>query len=356
VRLVDRHVALAIIRQFGSALAGLLAVFAVINLTEELRSAGSPGWGVGRALWFVAQTLPSEAYTLFPAAALLGAVLGLGRLASDHELVALQAAGVSPLRLAAAALGAAFVLALGGVALGELVAAPLSQRAHAQRAFALSGGRALSTASGLWLRDGSRFVNVGALRPDGALDQVYEFDFDDAHRLVRFVHAAGAVREGDAWELRDLRESTLHDEVSTNRTIATAPWSTSVAPHRMESLWLEPRDLSLVELWRTMRSLRGQGQNPLAHEVAFWRRVSGPVYMGVMVLLAVPMVMVSGRGVRLGERAIVGALVGLGFQMSQEMFTNFGLVAGLPPLVIALGPAVAALVVVAALFRRERLA
>ena len=54
--------------------------------------------------------------------------------------------------------------------------------------------------------------------------------------------------------------------------------------------------------------------------------------MGVMVLLAVPMVMVSGRTVRVGERATLGALVGLGFQMFQEMFTNLGLVAGLPPL------------------------
>ena len=68
--------------------------------------------------------------------------------------------------------------------------------------------------------------------------------------------------------------------------------------------------------------------------------------MGVMVLLAVPMVMVSGRAVRVGERATLGALVGLGFQMLQEMFTNLGLVAGLPPLVIALVPALVALCVV----------
>jgi lipopolysaccharide export system permease protein len=356
VRLVDRHVALAIVRQFGSALAGLLAVFAVINLTEELRSAGSPGWGVGRAVWFVVQTLPSEAYTLFPAAALLGAVLGLGRLASDQELVALQAAGLSPVRVAAAALAAAATLAVAGLVLGELVAAPLSQRAHAHRALALSGGRALTTASGLWLRDGTRFVNVGALRPDGGLDSIYEFDFDDARRLVHFAHATSAEQVGGEWQLRDVRESRLHDDVSTNRVVATVPWRTSLDPRRIATLWLEPRDLSIVELWGTIRSLRAQGQNPLGHEVAFWRRASAPVYMGVMVLLAVPMVMVSGRTIRLGERAIVAALVGLGFQMAQEMFTNFGLVAGLPPLLIAFGPALVALVVVAALFRRERLA
>ena len=45
MNLVDRYVGGTIIRHFASALAGLLAVFAVINLTEELRSVSSPSWG-----------------------------------------------------------------------------------------------------------------------------------------------------------------------------------------------------------------------------------------------------------------------------------------------------------------------
>lgn len=354
MNLVDRHLARTILQHFAYALAGLLAVFAVVNLTEELRAAGSPGWGVGHALGFVLLTLPSEAYTLLPAAALLGTVLGLGRLVNDQEIVALEAAGVSPWRVARAALGAAVVLAFAGMALGELLAAPLSQRAHAQRALALSGGRALSTASGLWLRDGSRFVNVGALRPDGSLGDVYLFDFDEGRELVRFTHAKSAAPVDGAWQLQDLRESAFAADTSTDRMRAAAPWATVLSPKRMQALWLEPRDLSLVELRRTIGALRAQRQNPLGHEVAFWRRVSAPVYMGVMVLLAVPMVMVGGRAVRIGERATLGALVGLGFQMSQEMFTNFGLVVGWPPIVIALVPAIAALGLVALMFRRQR--
>lgn len=353
--LVDRYLGITIVRHFAYALAGLVAVFAVINLTEELRSAGSPGWGVGRAIWFVVLTLPSEAYTLFPAATLLGAVLGLGRLASDNELVALQAAGLSPQRLTAAALLAAVVLAVVGAALGEMIAAPLSQRAHGQRALALSGGRALSTASGLWLRDGSRFVNVGALGPDGSLSEVYLFDFDGRRELARFAHARTATQVEGQWQLQDLQESTFRDELSTSRRLAAAPWSTSIDPKQVQMLWLEPQDLALAELYRTLRSLRAQGQNPLGYEVAFWRRVSAPVYMGMMVMLAVPMVMVGGRTVRVGERATLGALVGLGFQMFQEMFANLGLVAGLPPWVIALGPALVALALVSAYWRWQRL-
>ena len=129
----------------------------------------------------------------------------------------------------------------------------------------------------------------------------------------------------------------------------------SIDPQQIQTLWLEPHDLSLAERHRTIRSLRKRRQNPLTYEVAFWRRVSAPVYMGVMVMLAVPMVLVGGRSVRLGERATLGALVGIGFQMFQEMFTNLGLVSGFPPLLIALGPALVGLVSVSALFRWQGL-
>jgi lipopolysaccharide export system permease protein len=355
VSLVDRHVGGTILWQFQQALAALLAVFAVVNLTEELRAVGSPGWGVGNALWFVALTLPSEAVTLFPAAALLGAVLGLGRMASDNEIVALQAAGVSPRRIAAAALLAAALLALAGAALGEIIAVPLSARAHHQRAAALSRGRVLSTASGVWLRDGSRFVNVGGVRPDGSLGGVYVFDFAGGRALERFVHASAVTQVAGRWQLQDLRESTFRGEVFSSRRLAAAPWSLSIDPKEIRSLSLEPGDLPLAELGRIIRSLRAQHQNPLNYEVVFWRRVSAPIYMGVMVLLAVPLVMVSGRTIRVGERALLAALVGIGFQMFQEMFTNFGLVAALPPVVIAVAPALLALGLVRVLFHRQGL-
>jgi lipopolysaccharide export system permease protein len=354
VKLVDRYVAGEVVRHFAYALASLVAVFAVVNLTEELRGVEPPAWGVGRALWFVALTLPAEAYTLLPAAALLGAVLALGRMASEHELIALQAAGVSRARVAAATLVAAAMLAAGGAVLGEVIAAPLSQRAHQQRAAALSGGRALSTASGVWLRDGSRFVNVGTIRPDGSLAEVYVFEFDGRRALERSTYARAAARVDDAWRLEDVRESAFHAEGVTTRRAAVEPWATSIRPQQLRALWLEPRDLSLTELYRTIRALREQRQNPLGYQVAFWQRATTPVYIGVMVLLAVPLVLVGRRPLRIGERATIGALVGLGFQLLKEMFTNLGLVAGFPPLVTALVPALVALTAVSALFRWQR--
>jgi lipopolysaccharide export system permease protein len=353
VSILDRYVAGEVLRHFVYALTALLAIFFVINLTEELRLADTPGYGAGEALRFVLWMVPSEAHALLPAAALLGTVLGLGGLVSNHEVVALQAAGVSRRRLVGAVLVAAVMLGGLGVGLGEFIAAPLSQQARRQRALALSGGRTLSAASGLWLREGSQFINVGLIYPSGALGDVYVFDFNDRRDLRRYVHAAAASRTGEQWQLEDVRERVLTDGGGTTRQAATEPWATTIDVRRVRTLWLQPEDLGIGDLYRTIRSLRDHRQNPVGYEIAFWRRISAPVYMAVMVLLAVPIIVVSGRTVRVGERIAVGALVGLGFQFLQQMFTNVGLASGLPPVVTALTPLTIAAAMAAVLYRRR---
>jgi lipopolysaccharide export system permease protein len=353
VSILDRYVAGEVVRHCMYALAALLAIFFIIDLTEELRLADTPGYGAGQVLRFVLWKVPSEAYALLPAAALLGTVLGLGGLVGNHEVVALQAAGVSRRRLVGAVLFAAVLLGGLGAGLGEFVAAPLSQQARRQRALAMSGGRTLSAASGLWLREGSQFINVGLIYPNGALGDVSVFDFDDRRDLRRYIHAAAASRTGEQWWLEDVRERALTDAGATTRQAAAEPWATTIDVRRVRTLWLQPEDLGVGDLYRTIRSLRDHRQNPVSYEIAFWRRISAPVYMAVMVLLAVPIIVVSGRTVRVGERIAIGALVGLGFQFFQQMFTNVGVASGLPALVTALTPLTVAAVVAGGLYRRR---
>jgi lipopolysaccharide export system permease protein len=352
MKILDRYIATVVLRHFVIALAALLAIFSIITLTEELRLAGTPGYGVGPALRFVALTLPAEAYTLFPASALLGTVIGLGELLRHNELVALQAAGVSRARLTVSVMAVAALLAVAAVGLGEVIGAPLSQQARTRRALALSGGQTLNTASGLWIRDGSRFVNIGELGPDGSLAEVYVFDLDRQHALRRFTYARTVARRGDQWTLEDMHESVLHpDDTATLRRAAAQPWDVPIAIEPLRTLCLEPEDLSITELRRTIGWLRERQQSSLRYELALWRRLGAPLYTGLMVLLALPLVLVAGLGRRAGELIVLGAVIGIGFQMFQQTFSNFGIVAGLPPLVTAAVPGGVALVAITVLFR-----
>jgi lipopolysaccharide export system permease protein len=342
---LDRYLALTVAQSFLLALATLVAVFSVINATEELQQVGTGQYGVREALWFVVLTLPNEAYALFPAAALLGSVIGLGGLAQRNELVAIAAAGVSRSRVVWSVLQTAAVLALAGVLLSELVGAPLAYRARSERSAALSNGRTLTTGGGIWTRAGSSFVNMRTLLPSGAARDIYVYDFDEQHRMRRFTHAQAASYADRRWRLEGLVDRVIGDDGVTTEQVAARDLPIELNPRQLGLMRMPPEELSLADLYRGIGAARRQGESATHLELAWWQRATTPVVTAIMVLLAIALVLSSERSVKLGHRIIVGALLGIGFQLFNQTFASFGLVYGLAPWLGALFPALLALAV-----------
>jgi lipopolysaccharide export system permease protein len=336
VSLLARYIGRTIISNVLLALAALLVVFTVVNLTQELEDVGTGRYSLGDAFGFVLLTLPAEALELFPAAALLGGVLGLGGLAARNELVAFWGAGMSRLRLVRLVLQATLVLVAAAVLIGELVAAPLARHAHTRRSVSLSEGEALTTAHGLWTRDGSRFVHVRTSQNTGTLRDVYVFDFDDLRRMSRFTYARQATYDDGEWKLEDLVESSIEGEGVKVEHSASRDWTGFLSPKRLRVLSLRPEDLSLADLYAASSSLRERGESTARHDLALWRRASMPVVALVMVFLGLPLVLGMRRMSSLGQRIVVGALLGIGFQMLSQTFGRLVLAYQLTPAVGAL--------------------
>jgi lipopolysaccharide export system permease protein len=109
VTALDRYLAREILAPFAAGLLFLTQILLATQILAQadvLLGAGVSALDVGRV---ALDLVPHFLGYVLPVAFLLGAVVGVGRLAEDRELVALGAAGVSPSRLARApvALGAA---------------------------------------------------------------------------------------------------------------------------------------------------------------------------------------------------------------------------------------------------------
>lgn len=345
MRTLDRYLAVTVAQYFLLALVTLVAVFSVINATEELQRVGTGHYGVGAALWYVLLTLPNQTYGMFPAAALLGSLVGLGGLAYRNELIAIAAAGVSRARVVASVLAVAVVLTVIGALFNEFVAAPLSYRARTERSAALSDGRTLMMAGGVWTRTGSSFVNLRTLLPDGAARDIYVYDFDPEHRMRRFTYAQSATYADRQWTLKGLVDNVIADDGVETVRVAARPLAIEMSPRQLGLMRIPPEELSLADLYRGIGAARRQGESADHLELAWWQRSTMPLVILVMVFLAVALVLSSPRPVTLGHRILVGALLGIGFQMFNQTFAGFGLVYAFPPLLTAILPASLALAV-----------
>src|SRR5215470_3368575 len=335
---LDWYLAANVAQNFFFALGTLAVIFSIINATEELQRVGVGTYGVRQALWFVCLTLPNEVYGLFPAAALLGIVIGLGGLAHRNELIAIASSGVAPARVVVSVIGWAAVVIVAGVLFSELVAAPLTYRARTERSIALSGGRALTSAGGLWARAGSSFVNMRTLLPNGAARDIYVYDFDDQHRMRRFTYAQSATYAGRQWTLESLVDKTITDDGVTTEEIATRPVPIELNPRQLHLMRMPLEELSLTDLYRGIDAARRRGESADALELAWWQRATMPVVTAVMSFLAVALVLSSPRPLTLGRRIVVGSVIGIGFQMLNPTFASFGLVFGFASWVSALLP------------------
>ena len=109
---LDRYIIANVLGLTAVTALGLTAIQTFIAFVSEAGELGG-NFGFVELGLYIALLVPSGLLTMLPMIALLGTLLGLGALASQGELVAMRAVGVSVLRLGRATTLAGVLLGLG---------------------------------------------------------------------------------------------------------------------------------------------------------------------------------------------------------------------------------------------------
>ncbi len=342
MQILDRYIARSVAFSTLVVLGVLLTLFTFFAFMDEAGKIGKGDYGTLKALEYVLLTTPRLAYQLFPMCALLGATIGLGVLASNSELVAMRAAGVSLLQIVRSVMKVGLLFVVLTLIIGEGVAPAAERYAQTLRSVAISSKLTLRGKEGLWARDGDSFVNVRNLLPGERLGQIFIFQRDAQHRLVNMVRAQSAVYRKGGWVLQGMVSSHISDQGVTSAQVAEAPWDTQLSPDLLNVVTVKPNTLSIFGLYDYVHYLQENGLDAATYEQALWGKVVAPLVTAVMVFLAIPFVFGPLRSVGVGHRILVGTLVGVGFYILNQMFTYMGLVFGFNPLLSALAPALLA--------------
>lgn len=350
---LDRYLGLTLARSYALALFALVAVFTIFAFVEELEDLGKGQYRLKDAALFILLTTPRRIIDLAPFTALLASLTALGSLASGRELIAMQAAGVSPLRIGWSTLRPALIFVLAATALGQFVAPPLDRAAYVGRAQARSATVAIQSDHGFWSRAGHRFLRVRDIRAGGVLGGVDIYEFDTGGRLQRFTSAERAdIGAGHTWRLTDVVQKDFAADGIERRRLPTVDWESFLTLDQVDLLALQPAILSFSDLYAYVRYLRASGQDAASYELALWQKVSMPLAVSAMTLLAVPFVLGVMRMASTGQRMMVGSLVGVGFHLASQVSARLGLLLNLSPALAALAPVLVVVAVTVWRFRR----
>tara|TARA_R110002167_G_scaffold15034_4_gene60509 strand:+ start:6561 stop:7622 length:1062 start_codon:yes stop_codon:yes gene_type:complete len=330
------------------AIIGLDVLFAFVDELKDLNDS----YTLEIAVRYVLLSIPGSIYEYIPLSCLVGCLIGLGLLASSSELTVMRAAGVSKFRIVLSVSRPVLLLIVLAGLIGEYVVPLSGQQATIERAKAHGGGKAVGTQYGVWHREGKWIMHFNAIERDGTVHGLTLYEFNQDKQLVAAGFAQKALYQQGRWQLKQL--STTYFEGDRNRveSLDEAPWDSELKPELLELLSMEASDMSIDGLYRFNEYMSSQHLRAATHQLALWSKLLQPLAIFSLVLIAVSFVFGSLRSVTMGQRVLVGILVGLVFKFSQDLLGPASTVYGFSPLVAVLSPILICIVAGSWMLRR----
>lgn len=354
MKTLDRYIIRTLLAGFALLALILVSLFSLLDLVNQLDDVGKGAYTLGDALIYVALTVPRRMLELLPFTGLLGSLLALGWLAENNELMAMRTAGLSRLRLAGPTLAATAALVLVGALLTQFIAPTLDHMAQTRRTLAISGPIALRTQHGFWSHSQKRFINVRQVRHGRVPADIDIYRFNADGRLVHYIHAARAhIQRQGIWQLQDVEtKKTRPDGAIQTSHYRQMTWHSFLNAKQVGVLILPPDTLSMTDLYHYVQGLHTHRENARRYSLAFWQQAALPLTICAMVLIALPFVFGFRREMGTGARLLLGAMLGVGFYIVNQVSARGGLLFGINTAVAAFTPSIVLLIAALVLLRR----
>lgn len=345
MRILDRYVAMAVAGGTGIALLVVLGMDVFFSVIAQIDDVGKGGYTMAAMLQYVALTTPQGAYELFPLAALLGSLIGMGMLAANSELIAMRAAGVSVWRIVRSVLQAGVLMLLVAAFVGEVLGPAAEQKGQQLKAEATNKRISFLGSHGLWVRDERHYINAGKVLAGDVLADLNVYEFDAGGRMASATRAARARYSGGEWLLHDVTQSVFDAERVEVDRLDEVAWPSLLTPELLGIVVLKPKNMSALDIRQFVGYLEENGLDSVEYRYAFWGRIMTPLATLVMLFISVPFVFGGLRRVTSGQRIFVGILAGFGFYLFSQIASQVGQVYDLNPLLAMLAPNLLFLVV-----------
>lgn len=361
---LQRYFRSEIIRSVLFVLFALLMLTSFFDLMNEASSINKDGYQIRHALLYVLLNVPGNAYDFLPIAVLIGTIYVLAQFAANSEFTIMRAAGMSSWDAAKILGKTSLMLIVATLLVGEIVT-PISTKA-AKKVKVEAVGNALQQAfqSGLWTKDlireesgdgkvgkegkiiGTRFLNVKEVMPNRTMMGVKIYEFDNDFHLLRELNANKAEYiRSHVWLLNDVVETNFPKDLLSEQILAAKTQRSAskelvseITPDILSVLFVDPERMSAYDLALYTRHLAENKQATDRYDMAFWKKITYPLSILVMMALALPFAYIHARDGGISLRIFSGIMLGMVFYLVNRLFSHLGLINTWPAIMTALFP------------------
>lgn len=339
IRILSRYIYRVVIRATVLVVLALLGIELLIKFIQEINDIGRGHYGLVQVFLYILARLPSDVYQLFPPAAFLGSLIGLGQLAESGQLLAMRTAGISIARITGDAVVAAMMMACVVTVFGEWLAPQWLEYGQHVKESAMFGDTH-HVLSDVWVKSPYAFLYIGVVNSDHEISRVNRFVVDKQYHLLSASYAPKGRYVNNQWVLYDVERSVFTPQQVKKLHIKTLPLTVVFDPYFLKISRKQIQEQSLVQLYQVIQYHKKAGLQVAYYQFSAWTRLLQPLTIIVMVCLGVPFVFGALRTSNIGSRIMTGIFFGFAFYMLNQFFGPLAMLYQVRPFYAAILPLV----------------
>ena len=332
-------VRLYLTRSFAVLVGLVLVLMALDLLGESGKILAVPGNGDAELWRYVGLRIPLLVSRFLPFSILLGTLIAFVGLNQNSEVVAMKAAGISAHQMLAPLIVASVGIAALAFTFNETV---VVSSARVVNAWTDNDYKPIPPESGIvsnvWLSHGGDLVRARQVAGRGPGLHANGLTVYERQQGVidRIVDAERAVPDGDAWRLQNVR---VYDSgMNLVRKAREATALHGLSPEELTLAKVDPDETGFFELRHRIEDMERAGKSTTEARAGLWHKISGPLSILLMPLLAAVAAFGLARSGQVLLRATIGMALGFAYFVADNFSLAMGNVGAYPPVLAAWAP------------------
>ena len=286
---------------------------------------------------YITLNLPKSITIMFPYAMLIGAMLSLGAMASDHEFVAMQSAGISVSKIISLILIQSFLISSFFYTISDQIIPEFSSMAETNKNMALNK-KIIFQRNGVWFKDKQSYIKIDEIYSQNHLKNVTKYDYDENHNLIVIHNIKEATSDGSKWLLKGV-ESIYVNKIPVTKEMHDKKFLDNFIDKNLIMIKTDKSEsLSLSDVIKNISYLEQNNLDSDIQKKIFWEKLFQPFSAVIMLFLALPFIFGKLRSTQTSKRIIIGLFIGIAFFIVSSILPNLGMILGLTPFINILIP------------------
>lgn len=311
MKIITKYISKTVLEVFCVLFLIFCSLLFIVSLVRELANIGHNNYQLLQAIVYVFLQLPSKLLDIMPLITMLSGVVGLGIFASNSELIIFRTSGFSTWRICQKIVVVAIVIALFTLFIQEFIAPGANAYSEQYKLNLKSGGSVLHTKNGIWTRSGDNFIYIDSIA-DKRMSNVSNYLIKN-NKLEQIQHAKYVIAASTGWHAYEVETLKLSDNHVIAENKSHAFWDLTIPLKFVLIDTDDPSNLTMQELANYVFKYKHEVKGIDKYTWVFWDRISLPLKVIVMMLLAVPIIFGPMRSASLGLRIIFSSIFGISY-------------------------------------------